>query len=164
VGLLIYPDYGISFDEFWEWETGLITFKYLLERFAPPLVAQTPWLSAIQPLETYIDADHGITVALPLVVIKSLLGIKTWEGMFLFRHLANFLIFYISVFFFYLLGCAHFKSRAWALLGCGMLVLSPRIFADAFYNSKDLPFLSFCIIAAYTLVQFVNQPSYRRAG
>jgi hypothetical protein len=160
VGLRIYPDYGISFDEFWEWETGLITLKYLLERFAPHLLEQEPWLENIPPLETYIDSDHGITVALPLVVLKSLLGIKTWQGMFLFRHLANFLIFYLGVIFFYLLGRAHFRSRAWALLGCLMLVLSPRIFADAFYNSKDLPFLSFCILAAYTMVRFLQKPSY----
>lgn len=163
-GLVLYRDYGISFDEFWEWETGLVTLRYLLERFAPQLIGQEPWLQNIIPLESYIDSDHGITVALPLVVLKSLLGIKTWQGMFFFRHLANFLIFYAGVCFFYLLGREHFQSRGWALLGAGMLVLSPRIFADAFYNSKDLPFLSFCIIATYTMVRFLQKPGYGRAG
>jgi hypothetical protein len=164
LGLLIYKDYGISFDEFFEWSTGLVTLKYLVEVFAPHLLTEVEWLKDVEALETYSDADHGITVALPLVVLKSLLGIKTWEGMFFFRHLANFLLFYIGVFFFYLLGRAHFKSRGWALLGCLMLVLSPRIFADAFYNSKDLPFLSFCIIAAYTMVRYLEKPTYGRAA
>lgn len=164
IGLLIYDDYGLSFDEFFEWETGLITLKYLVVRFAPHLLEQVDWLQKVPDLETYIDTDHGITVALPLVVFKSLLGIETWQGMFLFRHLANFLIFYVGVFFFYLLGLAHFRSRAWALLGCLMLVASPRIFADAFYNSKDLPFLSFCIIAAYTGLRFLKTPTYSWAA
>jgi hypothetical protein len=49
------------------------------------------------------------------------------------------------------------------LLGAALLVLSPRIFADAFYNSKDLVFMSFFIIGIYTLVQFTKKPSWKRA-
>jgi len=43
------------------------------------------------------------------------------------------------------------------------MILSPRIFADAFYNSKDIIFLSFYIISTYSLVKFLQWPSFKTA-
>ena len=36
-----------------------------------------------------------------------------------------------------------FNSRFIAILGPILLISNPRIFADSFYNSKDIVFLSF---------------------
>lgn len=47
------------------------------------------------------------------------------------------------------------KKSLWyiyGLIGCLMLVLSPRIFSDAFFNSKDLAFLSLFTIGLYFLL------------
>jgi hypothetical protein len=63
------------------------------------------------------------------------------------RHLANFLVFVVGVVFFYRLGRRGLKSWVAGLLGCVGLVLSPPIFAHAFYNTKDLPFLAFFIVS-----------------
>ena len=40
------------------------------------------------------------------------------------------------------------------------MILSPRIFADSFYNNKDLIFLSLFIISIYFTVNFINQITY----
>jgi len=40
------------------------------------------------------------------------------------------------------------------------LVLSPRIFANSFFNPKDIPFLSAYIIAMYTLLLFIEKKSW----
>ncbi|KAA5544158.1 ArnT family glycosyltransferase [Adhaeribacter rhizoryzae] len=162
-GLELYPDYGISFDEFFELQTGLVSLKYLVELFAPQLLTQHEWLKNVPPLETYVDADHGVTVLLPFAILKAVLGIHTWQETFLLRHLLTFLIFYVGVFFFYLLARERFRDPKVALLGCLILVLSPRIFAEAFYNSKDIPFLSFMIMGAYTLIRFMKAPSFKTA-
>jgi hypothetical protein len=50
------------------------------------------------------------------------------------------------------LGKRIFHNSWWGLLGAGMLAMSPRIFADSFYNSKDIPFLVAAITAICTLV------------
>ena len=42
-------------------------------------------------------------------------------------------------------------------LGSLFLILSPRIFAHSFYNSKDLAFLSFFIISIYTMVRYLEE-------
>jgi hypothetical protein len=44
------------------------------------------------------------------------------------------------------------------------LILSPRLFAESFYNSKDLVFLSLFIISIYTLIQFLEKTSLFRAA
>jgi hypothetical protein len=50
------------------------------------------------------------------------------------------------------------------LLGAVILILSPRLFADSFYNSKDAVFLAFFAIGLNTLVCFLLQPSFWRAA
>ncbi|MBF0570968.1 MAG: hypothetical protein HQL12_03755 [Candidatus Omnitrophica bacterium] len=49
------------------------------------------------------------------------------------------------------------------MLGCLFLVLSPRIFADAFYNSKDIACLSVFIICTYTLINYLENKTFVNA-
>lgn len=72
------------------------------------------------------------------------------------RHCFSFLLFFVSIIFFYFLCSKIFKSWKSGLLGSFFLFLSPRIFVDSFYNPKDLPFLSFFIIAIFTLYMFLE--------
>lgn len=44
-------------------------------------------------------------------------------------------------------------------MGATFLILSPRIFADSFYNSKDLVLLSAFIISSYTMYRFIKSPN-----
>jgi hypothetical protein len=43
-----------------------------------------------------------------------------------------------------------------------MLVMSPRIFADSFYNNKDIVFLSAYTLSALTMIQFLIEPTLKR--
>jgi hypothetical protein len=72
------------------------------------------------------------------------------------RHLCNFLLFYVSVFFFYLIVRNRFESPALGLIACFFLVLSPRIFAESFYG-KDAVFLSLFIISIYFFIRYLNR-------
>src|SRR4029453_11921914 len=49
-------------------------------------------------------------------------------------------------------------ARPASLAACIALVLSPVIFGHAFFNSKDLPFLTFFVVAMYSLVRFIDRP------
>jgi hypothetical protein len=84
----------------------------------------------------------------------------TW----LIQHLLTFLFFYVAVWFFYCLVSERFQSWKTGLLGALFMVLSPRIFADSFYNPKDLPLMSMSVICLYTLVRYLNRPSFSRAA
>jgi len=79
------------------------------------------------------------------------------------RHLMTFLVFYASVIIFYFLCKRIFKSWKYGITGSCFLVVSPRIFADSFYNSKDLVFLSVFIVAIYTLILLLDKKTLRYA-
>jgi len=149
LGTSIFGDYGFSWDEDISRSNGLTSFNYVFHDD--------------NALLTYVDRDYGVAFELPLTILEKILHLSDSREIFLMRHLITFLLFYISVIFFYLLCRRHFKSWKVGLLGATLLILSPRIFADSFYNSKDIPCLSFFIISAYTLVRYMETKSASRA-
>lgn len=143
IGILIFRDYGISCDEPLSRLNGIVTVNYVYQK--------DPFLFE------YVDRDYGVLFEVPLVIIERILHLSNnLPKLYYVRHLATFIIFFIGVCFFYKLLLAQFKNKYIALLGSLFLVLSPRIFAHSFYNSKDIPFLSFFIIAIYTLIRFLD--------
>jgi len=52
-------------------------------------------------------------------------------------------------------------SNNLSLIGLLFLILSPRIFAESFYNIKDIVFLSFFIISLFFAINFLDKPSYK---
>jgi hypothetical protein len=56
--------------------------------------------------------------------------------------------------------------RSWKMghLGSAFLFLSPIIFGNAFYNSKDIPALSLFIFGLYSLLLFLERPNLITAG
>jgi len=106
---------------------------------------------------------HGPAFEMLLIFLEKSFHLADSRDIYLLRHLATFLLFYLSVFFFYLLCKARFGDWRIGLLGSALLILSPRIFADSFYNAKDLPFLSMFLISIYTLVTFLEHKTWLRA-
>jgi hypothetical protein len=148
IGLAVYDDYGISWDEEINHTTGLMSYNYIFHKD--------------QSLFEYSDKENGVVVELPLILIEKALGLSDTRDIYLMRHLATFLLFYLSVCAFYFLGAKLTGSRRLALLGCVFLVFSPRIFADAFFNSKDICFMSMFIISMYTLVRYLERKTFLR--
>ena len=149
LGLIIFKDYGISWDESTQRNYGNEVFDFI--RLRPMSVFRSR-------LESY-----GPVFPLTLAIIERIGGMADPRTIYLMRHFCTFFLFYVSVWFFYLLSRHHFQNRMIALLGCVMLVISPRIFADAFYNPVDLPLLSLFIISMYTIVKFVEQKTWLSA-
>jgi hypothetical protein len=130
IGILIYKDFGIPFDEPAQMEIGYVNYHYI--RLGDPA------------LLTYGSRYHGPIIEVLLLLSSSLSLIP--------RHLAIFLIFVCGLIMFYFLSRRIFHNSWMGLLAAGILAISPRIFADAFYNSKDIPLLVAFIAAILTLV------------
>lgn len=144
LGCFVFSDYGISCDESLQRRIGEVYYNRITTGDANELLS-------------FGDRDHGPFFEVFLFSAEKLFNLKDFRNIFLLRHAFNFLTFFIATLFFYLLGLKFFKSHGAALLCSIMLVASPRIFADSFYNSKDLPMLYFCIIASYTAFLFVER-------
>jgi hypothetical protein len=67
------------------------------------------------------------------------------------------------VFVFYQLARYRYPTARWLpLLGAAMLLLSPRFFAEAFYNGKDIAFMVTFSLAILTLVRLTQRPTWQR--
>lgn len=144
VGCFIFSDYGISCDEpDFSRYNGVVNYNFLSTGDSKELIAST---------EKY----HGPAFEIVLYSVEKFLNVTDSRDIFLLRHGLTFLFFFIATLFFYLLGLKIFKSHAAALLCSVMLVASPRIFAESFYNSKDIVMLCFCIITSYTAFVFIE--------
>lgn len=133
-GILIYKDYGIPWDEPLQIKVAQLNINYLTHR-DPALL-------------TYRDRYYGMVFELPLLWLTNRYSIP--------RHLQLFLIFFAGTVIFYLLAARVLHSRGWGLLAAALLVLSPRIFANGFYNSKDIPFLFISAAAVLTLLVLID--------
>ena len=161
-GLFIFDDYGVTVDEPIERQTGLVNLKFILQNlFQKPLPNE---LSTVPDLQNYEDKDYGVILQFPTVLFEYFTNFRyDISSIFKLRHLWTFLNFYISVLFFNLLLYQRFRNRLISLLGTCFLIISPRIFADAFYNIKDLMFLSWFIIGLFFLYRFIHHPTKRNS-
>jgi hypothetical protein len=150
IGLFIYKDYGISVDEAVVRAKGYETIYYVSKGEPELLTSQ--------------DRFYGPFYDVSLVLIERAFHLsENLQEVYFTRHLVNFLLFYLSVIAFYFLCKKSFKSWKVGLLGSTFLILSPRIFADSFYNPKDIPFMSLFIISILTLVLFLEKKTVLRA-
>ncbi len=151
IGALIYKDYGMSWDEEMQWKNnGTVVYDYIFH-------------GKIDNLLWGNEKYHGPAFELMLVFVEKILHLKDTRDVYLMRHFMNFFVFFISLIFFYHLCKYCFKNWKLALIGCSFLILSPRIFADAFYNSKDAALLALFIIGMYSLLIFHKQQTYKHA-
>jgi hypothetical protein len=162
VGLNSYRDYGISWDEPAQQITGAVTVNYLAEKVhAPAFLAL--WKGNVPALDTYPDRDYGVAFEAPAVALEQLLGLKDSRDIYMFRHLLVFLVFIAGVGALYRLAARRFIDWRIGLLSALFLVLTPRLFAEAFYNSKDIVFMAAFAAAMNTTISFVLRPSPKTA-
>ena len=150
IGIIIFRAYGVSCDEGAQRITGILALKYAVR--------------GDQNLLIHENRDYGPVFEMFLVGIEATLNLTgNPRVVYLMRHLFTFLLFYAALFFFYLLCKYRFQSWKIGLLGCLFLIFSPRIFADSFYNVKDIPCLSLFIISIYTLTRYLDKKTPLRA-
>lgn len=164
LGLFLHRDYGVSWDEPIDHQNGAISGRYVAELLLPDLIRGNPTLATIPSLTNYGDNDHGVLFELPVAGLGMLFTHGAPQSYFFMRHLLIFLVFVAGVWVLYQLGCVYFSSWRLGLLGALFLILSPRIFAEAFFNGKDIPFMVCFMLGIYTLVRLLAHPTWGRAA
>jgi len=147
LGVRLSSDYGISWDEPAMRRHGNDGLSY---------VSNFDFKSSFTPFE-WESKYHPITFELMLQIVEKVLGEGDIAKEYQRRHLFTFIGFFLSTVVFLILSWDYLKSRMFAALAFLCLILHPRIFADAFYNPKDIPFLMSYIFGAYTLFQFLRK-------
>ena len=159
VGLLIVDDYGVSWDESIQRRHGRVSIDYAAQKLGLDHVPLEPdW-----DLEDYQWSNYGMVYSITANLLEQALG---YEGdpyrYYRLRHVINFLLFWVALFYFYRTLRLRFPDRPWfPLVGTVALALSPRIFAHAFFNPKDHILLVFYLINIFTLLRFLHHRSWR---
>ena len=134
-GLAIVDDYGVSLDT--------MGYQRLVAINAVNYV-----LHGDQTLLRTHDRFYGAAFELPLFLLtERVLGLEDPRHVYLARHVLTHLLFLIGGFCCYLLARRLSGDRLVALLVMLLFLLSPRLYAHSFFNSKDPVFASAFVMA-----------------
>ena len=134
-GLAIVDDYGVSLDTMgYQRLVAINTVNYVLH--------------GDQTLLQTHDRFYGAAFELPLFLLtERALGLEDPRHVYLARHVLTHLWFLIGGFCCYLLAFRLSGDRLAALLVMLLFLLSPRLYAHSFFNSKDPVFASAFVMA-----------------
>ena len=135
VGVAVLDDYGVSWDEFQQRETTLETIRYVLGQDDELLSNQ--------------DKFYGTTFEMPLLIVERALGLDDTRAILLSRHILSHLFFIVGGFFCYLLIRRLFGSPVIALFAMLLFLLHPRLYAESFVNTKDVPLAAMFMVALF---------------
>jgi hypothetical protein len=138
IGLLTYKDYGMAWDEPTQRGPGLLSYEYAFHG------SQALFHDNVEKFGT---ATHGAGFEVLLVIIEKGLKLSDPKDIYEMRHLVTHLLFLLSALAIYILVQRLFKNKLLSSLAFLVLMLSPRMYAHSFFNSKDIPFLSMIVIA-----------------
>ena len=163
IGILLFQDYGISIDEDNTRIMGFLSLEYIFKIFFPEhisLINET--ISGQRSAHSGFETS-GVIFDLPMAFLELIFQIDDSKQYYMLRHFFNFFLFFISVYFFFLLVKNRYNSWTFGILGSLFLIMSPRIFANSFYNNKDIVFMSLFIISLYAAINFLEKQNYKNA-
>ena len=169
VGLSIFKDYGISLDEQFHKDNASFWHKYIkayildsnssIARESESLIEQN-----IKKGEGFISAVpsiHPVPIPILYEFLLDIIQIESSKSIYQLRHLFNFIIYFVGLYFFYKIVQKRYKSYFYSLTGLLFLYLTPRFFAESFYNAQDIFFLSVTVINMYTGINFLAKPNIK---
>lgn len=160
LGCLLFSDYGMSIDEAAERETGLVNLKYIGSLLSDSIIKKIDPNNEIKNIREYQDRYYGAVLEMPLILMEPVIEkYFSKPTIWKVRHLMTFLYFYIGVLFFYKFISIFFESRSYGIIAVFLIVLTPRFFAESFYNIKDISFFSSYLISIYIFYKYLDKRS-----
>ena len=165
IGCFCFDDYGCGPDEGMERQTSLVNYRYVVEKLNLPVSPESKkWMEWLPNLHEYRDRYYGTAVHIPVVLIESLTNFTMEaDAFYSMRHFYTFLNFYLSMICFYQLLKRRFANRCLAICGVLIMMLTPRFFAESFYNNKDVLFLAWYIFSIFFILRWLRRFSFRDA-
>ena len=156
IGWSIVGHYGVTLDDNIYYTNAENTFVYIQQFFLSFFNDEIKLANYREKLK-----EFPIVYELFLVLVCKLLKINDFQEIYLTAHKLNFLIFFSSLLIFFKFIKKRFKSTLISLLGISFLILSPRIFAESFYNSRDIFFMCLFIFYINSLLNYLESRSLR---
>ena len=162
IGFYIYKDYGFNIDETFTRKSGLYWLSYLADIFGFDQIYEIS-LGKINSSDDFTipwSNAYGIIFDVPAAAIEVLFSINEPLKIYEMRHMLTFVYFLVGLIFLFKILINRFKSKFLSLLGCLLLILTPRVFGEIFHNNKDIIFLAVFIITIYFYFKLVDNENY----
>ena len=130
-GLFTFKDYGISIDEEFQRSTGFYWLNYVLsftsfEELKNLVTYKLGEINGFTLPHPEVYPYYGVIFDLPAAFLEVIFRIEDSKNYFHFKHLLNFLLFFISSIFFYKLLLNRFSNYYISLIGTSFFILSAR--------------------------------------
>jgi hypothetical protein len=145
-GAAVYRDYGLAWDEDVSYLTGLANYNYAFHNDTS--------------LYSFPAKDYGSSFEFPATIIIKALGLDDMRDIYLARRILTYLLFVIACACMFLLADMLYHDKLAAAAAFLMLWLHPQVFSHAFFNSKDVPFLSFLVITLFLLFKATQKKEW----
>ena len=157
-GHIVFVDYSVTPDELLHREAGFISLKFLIDLFS--LNFELPNYQNIPDLNSDWRKSYGVLFDLPAAMIEIIFKLNINEA-YVLRHYLTFLIYFTGIIYFYKFLKSNLENENMALIGVFILISTPRIFSNSFYNSRDIVFLSLMIIASYYCLELLKKNNFK---
>jgi len=145
IGLSVSKDYGLTIDDEYYRINGLYYYQF---------IKNTIFDLNVPLVENNIKYAPALFEIL-LAFITDIFSINEINDIYKTSHKLNFIIFFISLIFFYKLVYRLYNSEIYAILSVIFLITTPRFFAESYFNSRDIFFLSLFILNIYSIYLFL---------
>jgi len=153
-------DFGISYDEFWYRDNGFIVLSFIGEIFAPEKILEiknTKDLQYPSIQEILSRAPIGFKIQ---HTVYSAIEFIFFEGaekkvVFLMRHYLNILMSSLLFITCYKIFRLKFDKYI-SLIGFSLIVLSPKMFPDFYYNPNDIWAFFAASLTSYCTLYFLK--------
>lgn len=160
VGILLVGDYGMMIDDDTSRINGLVNLRYILNRVGIDTDNITI-LSDLPELNNWVDRDYGAFIEIVGALMELLLGLDSEWEIYQMRHLLVYSLFSVSAVSFGSIFLNRYQSGSVYLLATILYFTSPRIFAHAFFNTKDIGCLALTTISVALIYAYRRKPSSR---
>ena len=156
LGILTADDYGRAWDEPLEMEI----LKSNIVSYEQYFGVRSEHFEGVEPIQDSIEKDHGVSsfyIFAPALYNESL----SEEQLSQMWHMLCWCIFTLGAIGLY--GCLRQLStpRHFALIGVVFLLITPRFFAEAHYNNKDIVLFSFTLLMLWQAFKLLKKPTYK---
>ena len=154
-GLIVYQDYGLNIDDPYYRYNGDYFYNFVKEFLLGDISTSN------------FDFKKDLNIATPFLyeiivsIICDILKISEPKKIYEVSHLTNFSIFFLSLIFLYNIILKRFKNKLLSILSVLILFLTPRIFSESFYNSRDIFFLSMTVVSIFFAQNYFNKNSFK---
>ncbi len=132
----------MSWDELAHRDHGALVYRYMT--------------SGDSALFSSPERYHGPLIPTLYYAIEKSIGLTDSQSIFYLYHFLGFLLFILGIGAFYGLSEELFSNKGISIIGCICLFLSPRLFAESFYNNNDIPCMVFFILSAWTGLKWLR--------